>query len=136
MDAAIRHTLPLHLKEVRFVLRFNVPRANFTDNSTHTILCIIRELAHNAVQHGKATSIRVAGCIEGQKLLFSVKDNGCGFNPEDSPGVLQGHFGLQGIRERLKRLSGTLQLESRPGTGAKAVIELDIPPIAERNEHS
>ena len=126
MDAAIRHTLPLHLKEVRFVLRFNVPRANFTDNSTHTILCIIRELAHNAVQHGKATLVKIAGCIENSQLLFSVQDNGCGFDPATCPDGAQGHFGLEGIRERIRPLHGTFTVTSDIGKGTRAVVTIPI----------
>ena len=126
MDAAIRHTLPLHLKEVRFVLRFNVPRANFTDNSTHTILCVIRELAHNAVQHGKATLVKIAGCIENGQLLFSVQDNGCGFNPDTCPDGAQGHFGLEGIRERIRPMRGTFTVTSTIGKGVRAVVSIPL----------
>ena len=126
MDAAIRHTLPLHLKEVRFVLRFNVPRANFTDNSTHTILCVIRELAHNAVQHGKATVVKIAGCIENGQLLFSVQDNGCGFDPDTCPDGAQGHFGLEGIRERIRPMHGTLTISSTAGKGTRAVVTIPL----------
>ena len=136
MNVAIRRTLARHLGETSLTVRFNIPRVKLTDNTANAILSIIRELSVNAIRHGHATEIKVAGSIDQNRLLFSVRDNGSGFDPQNSPGTPEGHFGLQGIRERLKRLSGTLQLESRPGTGAKAVVELDIPPIAERNEHS
>ena len=99
----------------------------FCDNTAHTILRIIRELAINAVQHGKATSIKVAGSVEAGKLLFSVKDNGCGFDPERAPGMAQGHFGLQGIRDRIEAFEGEMSVQSAPGKGSRIAITLNLP---------
>ncbi len=122
LTTAILRTLQPHINDSRLAVRFNVPRTLLSDNLTHALLRIIRELVINATRHGAATSIRVAGSLEGSRLQCSVTDNGCGFNPEDPPGVLQGHFGLQGIRERVKQLGGTFELASSPGAGTRATV--------------
>ena len=127
MDAAIRKTLCQNLAGIDLSIRFNVPRETFSDNTAHAILKIIRELATNALHHGKATSLRIAGAIDDDKLLFSVRDNGCGFDPDLAPGIAQGHFGLQGISERLERLNGKMKIESTIGKGAKVTVTLPIP---------
>lgn len=127
MDAAIRKTLCQNLAGVELSVRFNVPRETFSDNTAHTLLKIIRELATNALRHGKATSLKIAGTVEGDKLLFSVKDNGCGFDPDLAPGIAQGHFGLQGVAERLERLNGEMTIDSAPGKGTKVTVALAIP---------
>ena len=127
MDAAIRKTLCQNLAGIDLSVRFNVSRETFSDNTAHAILRIIRELATNALRHGKATSLKIAGAIDGGKLLFSVRDNGCGFDPDLAPGISQGHFGLQGIAERLDRLNGEMKIESSPGKGAKVTVTLPIP---------
>ena len=127
VNDAIRRTLAPHVGNTELAVRFNVPRELFCDNTAHTILRIIRELAINAVQHGKATSVRVAGSIEGGKLLFSVRDNGCGFDPDTAPGMAQGHFGLQGIRDRIESFEGEMSVQSAPGKGAKVTIALTVP---------
>ena len=57
--------------------------------------------------------------IDGDRLLFSVRDNGSGFDPHDRPGVRQGHFGLQGVLERVRALGGSLEITSKPGHGAR-----------------
>ena len=88
------------------------------------ILRIIRELAVNAVRHGRATSIKVAGSVENGKLMFSVSDNGCGFDPASAPGVEAGHFGLQGIRERVAEFDGEMSVESEPGHGSKVTVSI------------
>lgn len=125
--SAIRLTLLPHVDTIDLLLRFNVPREILSDNAAHVILCVIRELTLNAVRHGHATQVKVAGAIEGGKLLFSVRDNGAGFDPSIRPSVRQGHFGLQGITERLKAFGGTLAIDSRPGSGTRVSVSINLP---------
>ena len=124
MTQAILKTLRPHTGESRVTVRFNVPRGKLSDKTAHALLRSIRELAVNALRHGKATDIKVAGALEGEHLICSVSDNGCGFDPVSAPGVLQGHFGLQGIRERVNALGGEFTIESKPGEGVKAKIKI------------
>lgn len=124
MTQAILKTLRPHTGESRVTVRFNVPRSKLSDKTAHALLRSIRELAVNALRHGKATDIKVAGALEGELLICSVSDNGCGFDPVSAPGVLQGHFGLQGIRERVNALGGEFTIESKPGEGVKAKIKI------------
>lgn len=128
LNEAILHTLAPHVGDVRLVIRFNVPRERLSDNTAHSILHIIRELASNAVRHGSATEIRVAGTIDSDILLFSVTDNGCGFDPERYPGAKDGHFGLQGVQDRVDSFEGDFTIESAPGKGAKASISIRLKP--------
>ena len=93
----------------------------------HNILCIIRELVINAVRHGHATTLKVAGTIDGDRLLFSVADDGCGFDPATRPGMEQGHFGLEGVMERVKALDGTADITSAPGKGPRIAINTPLP---------
>ena len=127
MDAAIRQTLAPHVPDVDVVIRFNVAREHISDHSAHAILCIIRELTLNAIRHGKATKIKIAGSIDGERMLFSVRDNGCGFDPDRAPGFAEGHYGLLGIRERIDKFEGEFSLKSQPGKGTKATISLIVP---------
>ena len=127
INEAIRMTLGPYGSGANVVIRFNVLRERLTDNTTHALLRIIRELVMNAVNHGHATDIKIAGTIEDEKLLFSVRDNGLGFDPNNHPGVRQGHFGLQGIRERIQSYEGTFIIESSPGHGVRAAIALNLP---------
>lgn len=127
MNKAIRLTLSQTIGKADLIVRFNVPRSRFTDNTAHTLLRIIRELAANAVRHGHATEIKVAGSIEDNILKFSVRDNGCGFDPDACPGVLDGHFGLQGVRERVASFEGSIRIESAPGKGTRVSVSINAP---------
>ena len=126
MSEAIRQTLAPHIGDAELSVRFNVPRERFSDKTAHAILHIIRELATNAVRHGHATHVKVAGSIEGDELRFSVRDDGCGFDPNACPGMDEGHFGLQGVRERVNNLEGFVEVTSAPGKGAHIAVRLSV----------
>ena len=136
MTEAIEKTLEPHANGAKITVRFNVPRERLDDSTTHTILRIVRELVVNAIRHGRATDVKVAGECHGDTISFSVADNGCGFDPAVAPGPKEGHFGLLGVRERLKEFGGELKIDSRPGQGTKATISMAIgrEPAGERRD--
>ncbi len=110
-----------------------VPREKLTENLTHTILRILRELASNGVRHGKAKNVTIEGELTDDKLSFTVVDDGEGFDPETAPSSNEGHFGVQGIRERLRHYKGHLTLTSAKGKGTRAEIELILPKHSQIN---
>ena len=57
--------------------------------------------------------------------LLRVNDNGCGIDPVISAEGKAGHFGLQGMRERAKRIGSKLMLNSSPNSGT--AITLVVP---------
>ena len=127
IDEAIRITLQPHLGSTKLLVRFNVPRRKIPDNEFHNILCIIRELVVNAVRHGHAKTVRIAGTLDEGRILFSVTDDGCGFDPKSAPGMEQGHFGIEGVTERAKALDGTVDIISTPGEGTRIAIDIPLP---------
>ena len=126
LSTAIRRTLEPHLGGTVLSVRFNIPRQILSDNAAHALLRIIRELVLNAIRHGHASTVRIAGAREKDRLLFSVTDNGEGFDPSDCPGIRTGHFGMQGVRERIREFGGTADWKSTPGHGTRATLSLDL----------
>ena len=134
MTEAIERAVSPHTGSAKVSVRFNVPREQLLETTTHDILRIIRELVSNAVRHGHASSVRIAGEHHGDTVSFSVSDDGCGFDIRETPGPLQGHFGLQGIRERLKPYKGSIDIESAPGKGTRAAVRMVISEMNEDEE--
>ena len=124
MDAAIRLSVTPVIGDAELAVRFNVPRELITDASAHAIIRIVRELASNAVRHGGARKVKVAGSADAGVLMFSVTDDGCGFAVEQAPGINECHFGLQGIRERVARFQGEMKIESTPGKGTHVTVAI------------
>src|ERR1019366_10616390 len=69
--------------------------------------------------------------IEPGVLRLRVEDNGAGFELPRASG--DGHFGLVGMEERAKRLSGGITVRSAPGGGTSIVVEIPLkapaPPV-------
>ena len=126
MDLAVARSLRQRIGSATLTSRFDVPRKMLTDSTAHAILRILGELASNAVQHGRATAIQVEGRIDGCEMMFSCTDNGSGFDPSAAPGAVDGHFGLQGIRDRIRRYNGSMRICSSPGKGTKVFVTLRI----------
>ena len=117
MGEAVERAIEPVLGEAVARIRFNVPRKVFSDTTAHALLKVVRELVANAVNHGGAKKVRIAGEYEDGKVLFSVADDGCGFDPATAPGAREGHFGIAGARERLAEFGGSLRFETAPGRG-------------------
>jgi PAS domain S-box-containing protein len=87
---------------------------------------IVQEALTNACTHSESKSVRVTLAREERDFRLEVRDWGIGFAPE---AVEKGHFGLEGIRERVRLLGGRLTIESTPGSGTLVQV---VVPILER----
>jgi anti-sigma regulatory factor (Ser/Thr protein kinase) len=83
------------------------------------LLLVVQEAVHNALQHAEPATIEVVLSFDPatDAIDATVRDDGKGFTLGMQAGPLQGHFGMQGMRERVERLGGTLRVESAPGRG-------------------
>ena len=68
----------------------------------------------------------MTGGERGGALALEVRDDGRGFDPAARPGPAEGHYGLEGVRERVRRLGGSFRIESAPGAGAAAFAVLPL----------
>lgn len=84
---------------------------------------IVREALSNAAQHAGATSIVIRSIYRPLSLQVSVSDNGVGIPPDILRDGREGHFGLNGMRERARRLEGRVQIESDANGGTRVTIK-------------
>lgn len=126
MDESILRTIAPQIENIQCTIRFNVSRKDLSDNTAYTILRIIRELVTNAMRHGLAKNVFIAGSRDADRLLFSVRDDGIGFDLAEVPGIAEGHFGLQGVKERVAALGGTIAIKSKINCGTKITVSIPL----------
>jgi len=84
---------------------------------------VFREALNNIEKHASASQVAVKITWEEEHLLFTVSDNGKGF---DLSKIEYGsHFGLKFMRERVEMLNGSIKIQSGIGVGTD--IEIEVP---------
>jgi ligand-binding sensor domain-containing protein/signal transduction histidine kinase len=90
---------------------------------THELMMVVREAFFNAILHGHPKTIVADLSFSSEFMEMVLSDDGLGFDPEVAR--WEGHYGLQGMRERVHRLGGVLKIHSAPRQGTK--IRVTIP---------
>jgi signal transduction histidine kinase len=86
---------------------------------------ITREALRNAFRHARARHIEAEITYAERALQLGIRDDGVGIAPEILQEGREGHFGLDGIRERAREIGAKLSIWSRAGAGTE--IELSVP---------
>ncbi len=92
------------------------------ERASRNLLLVAREAIRNAVAHARPTLVTAKLGFSDDHVLLEVVDNGQGFVPSLIPE--DGHYGIMGMRERMKQSGGTLELISTPGNGTRVVARL------------
>ena len=96
----------------------------------NAIYRIAQEALTNACKHSKSKKVTVTMTQEGQDVRLEVRDWGIGFDPDS---VKEGHFGLEGIRQRVRLLGGRLTIESKPDSGT--LVQVVVPILEKQAEN-
>jgi len=99
---------------------YKVPEAEAT-----AAFRILQESLNNIGRHARANYVRIEVCIEKERLVMVVKDDGVGMYPGDRRKAHR--FGLLGMEERITMLGGELDIDSAPGKGTVLRIAIPIP---------
>nr|WP_088554097.1 sensor histidine kinase [Calderihabitans maritimus] len=86
---------------------------------------LVQEALNNVKKHARASRVQVRLETTPERINVSVKDNGCGFNPQEVFGGKGESYGLIGMRERVELLEGKINIDSAPGKGTQ--IRISIP---------
>jgi signal transduction histidine kinase len=89
--------------------------------------CLYRfaqEGLNNAYRHAGGRRQALRAKYRANTIEVEVEDAGPGFEPESKIGG--GRLGLLGMRERITSLGGTLEIESRPGSGTRLTARFKV----------
>ena len=95
---------------------------DFQPSAIHEIAMASREAIYNALLHANPTRVEVRAHFGAEEFTLQVVDDGSGFDAGTQ--VPQGHYGLVGIEERIRRLGGCVQVSSEKARGTSVSIAL------------
>ncbi len=81
---------------------------------------IFQETLTNVAKHAHATRVGIGLRAEGDELVLEIADNGRGISAEDMNKPKS--FGLRSIRERMRGLSGSLELARNQPQGTRVIL--------------
>lgn len=93
-----------------------------------TLYRVAQELLHNSLKHARADRIDVHLIRQKQRLLFTLADDGVGYDPQEVQlrGANAG-LGLKNIESRLNVVGGHVIFETSPGKGTLAIVDIPLP---------
>ena len=83
----------------------------------------VKEALNNVLKHAHATEVRISLALEDRDLRIVITDNGCGFLLNGSH---NGGNGLNNMKERLSRIGGRLDLQSKQNFGTRVEMEVSV----------
>lgn len=93
------------------------------DVTLETANAIVAEALANAAKHSGAPEVSVRIIAGLEELRIEVEDRGSGVVPPTDDEM---HFGLRLLRGRAERIGGTIQIDSKPGSGTRVVAVLPV----------
>jgi len=89
------------------------------------VMHILQEAVSNVRKHAHATRVEVE-LAHGPDYAFTVRDDGCGFDPAHARDETDAHVGLRIMRERAARIGGTVSVRSQVGRGTEVVLHVPV----------
>jgi len=118
LAAALRRYLDEVAPEAGFDFHVQNELADEPPSTTRTILYrIAQEALANVSRHARATRVEVLLQAKDGGFLVRVRDDGCGFSPQDLPEPASRRVGLSDMRERAETAGGWFRVDSAPGRG-------------------
>ena len=95
-----------------------------SDRTLETANAIVAEALANAAKHSGApeVSVRIKAGLD--ELRIEVEDRGNGLAAAADDG--DPHFGLRLMRGQVERIGGTIEIDSKPGSGTRVVAVLPV----------
>ena len=120
----------LHLEISRFTDATGIPCSfqadqipPLADTVQETIVRAVAEGLTNAAHHAQARQVAVNVGVKDKNILVTIQDDGQGF---DADAIPSGHYGLLGIRERVRLVNGTFEIQSESGKGTTLKVQMPL----------
>ena len=100
------------------------PRIPLSAMTRHHTSLAVREAVRNSLVHSGTTEIWLDVRLQRGRLLISVRDSGCGFDPERALGTGNG---LTNLANRMREIGGSFDVSSAAGSPTLVTLTIPIP---------
>jgi len=124
LDSALR------LEIDRFTEATGIP-VNFHSDQTpplpdpikETLIRAVTEALTNIAHHAEAQNVEVNVGVKDKSVSVTIQDDGQGF---DAASIPSGHYGILGIKERVRLVNGSVDIQSENGKGTTLKIQVPL----------
>lgn len=109
---------------VSFVVKFSGKIPELSASFELAIFRIVQQFITNSIVHGKASKIDVLFNSSENEIDLTLKDNGCGFDPELAKSATG--IGLKSIRDRVISYNGLLEIKSAMNKGTQFHLQFPV----------
>ncbi|MFP5301952.1 histidine kinase [Cobetia sp. SIMBA_158] len=108
-----------------FELDNRIQSLHLPDTQALQVMFIVREAMTNSVRHARATHLRLQLLYQSsepqpaERVLLTIEDNGCGFDPAD---VAPAHFGLGIMQDRARQLGADFAITQPRHGGTRVTL--------------
>jgi signal transduction histidine kinase len=95
----------------------------FSEHQAIVLFRIVQEALSNVAQHAQASRVDISLERDSTAAMLSIRDNGCGFDPQLKNAAA---LGLFSIRERAITLGGSVDIQSSVGHGCAIVVRVPV----------
>jgi PAS domain S-box-containing protein len=117
-----------HHKNIRWQIRIDNLDREFPPLTQTVIYRIVQEILTNIGKHAKPSRVSVRVKRNPTAALFTVEDNGCGFDTSRIHSLDDSNrgLGLAAMEERVRMQGGTLEIVSRENQGTRIAFTLPL----------
>jgi NarL family two-component system sensor histidine kinase YdfH len=103
-------------------MRLEIP-GRYLEEIQEAVIRSVSEALNNIARHAAAQKVEISALSENGSLRLILKDYGKGFDPENIPA---GHYGILGIRERIRLVGGQLEITSSSQSGTTLIFTIPV----------
>jgi len=94
---------------------------------------LICEAVNNVLKHAHASAIVIKAILFFPFIVIKVEDNGIGFSSDENPRAKE-HMGIQGMKDRVMLLEGTMEIKSNKKSGTIVTFKIPCKGLVKENE--
>ena len=130
LDAAMRHEIDHFTNATGISIHYHSDQTpSLLAPIKETLVRALAESLTNIANHAKAQNVEINVNVKDKNLMLTIQDDGIGF---DTFSIPSGHYGILGIKERVRLVNGSVEIQSGNGNGT--LLKIQIPLCAERSD--